>query len=91
MAKKNIITMTFEEWEEKYKPVRDAHNEIKFFETYGEDAKVVSKENVLKVWTLLDGDNDKTYLEGGLVHVNRLNYIITAVPREPDDEIVFEY
>jgi len=90
MAKKKV-EITFEEWEEKYTPVKNDQNEIRLYETYGEDETIVDSVNIFRVWTLIDGDDGKTYLVSGKDKVNILNFIITEKLRDFEEEIVFEY
>jgi hypothetical protein len=78
--------MTFEEWEETYKPVAnifDANASVDglMFETYGrelEQVRIVAAWDAGKVWTLLDCDGD-SYISAGMHFVNRLGYFITSV------------
>ena len=79
--------MTWEEWEEQYKPetntlVREAPMDGYMFETYGEEFKYVTsrcKDNAYQLWTVIDS-GDKLYLSMGYHVVNRLGYILTEVP-----------
>ncbi|MGO9468045.1 MAG: hypothetical protein ACLQVF_28260 [Isosphaeraceae bacterium] len=49
------------------------------FETYGDDLAFVRRQNPRTVWTLVDG-GDEDYLLSGYHHVNRVGYLVSAVP-----------
>lgn len=63
------------------------------FETYGNDFQTVLKiykENPLKVWTMVDGD-DGMYLVNGLCYVNRVYYMLTNENAENEfEEYLFD-
>lgn len=51
------------------------------FETYGEDIEHVLQvfaKTPARVWTLIDGEQGETLLVNGLLHVNRINYMVTV-------------
>lgn len=79
--------MTFEEWADKYKPIKNwlsKDPDMDTFETYGLELGVVLGVNRFdqnKVWTLIEGDNG-LWVTNGYHLVNRLNYFITEVPYE---------
>ena len=90
------VTMTFEEWLDKYKPVpnylddnasfQDETGRGIMFETYGNDLKyVLSVANTepRRVWTYMDGDTG-TFVGDGYHLVNRIGYFVTEVPCEVD-------
>jgi hypothetical protein len=78
------MRMTFNEWVEKYKPVRTKDGEIYAFETYGSHMKFVSQQEAEKVWTLLDGD----IIICGKRFINRCNYFVTEIPWEEDWTVI---
>jgi hypothetical protein len=53
------------------------------FETFGEELAHVQAQDRNFVWTILDCDG-QILIESGFHFVNRLGYLITAVPTEPD-------
>ena len=84
------MDISYEEWEDKYQPIKDANGDIIFFETYGEDIDIISKTDQEYIWTWVDGGDYSGYVAG--VHfVNRMNYIICSVPWENEDLYVDNY
>lgn len=86
MSKETNITWT--EFEEKYKPIRnelveDAPYNNCMFETFGEEVEKVWKTNILNVWTIFDNDD----VVSGRWRVNRFGYLITEIPRREDEMI----
>ena len=84
---KGKIMMTFEEWHEKYKPIKNhlARGEDRdYFETYDLELGYVlgiADTQPKRVWTYVDGDGG-TYVVDGYHLVNRIYYFITEVPFE---------
>jgi hypothetical protein len=90
------VSMTFEEWLDKYKPINnhldsnasfqdEAGNGI-MFETFGMDLEYVlsiANSEPQRVWTYMDGDIG-TFVGDGYHLVNRIGYFITEVPCEMD-------
>lgn len=78
--------MTWEEWEEQYKP---QYNHITgaggapmdgyMYETYGNELDFVKSSHPCSIWTILDTDGE-LYLSMGYHYVNRYGYILTEVP-----------
>ena len=50
------------------------------FETYGEQLAFVRRQNPRTVWTLVDGDDGNQLLASGDHLVNRVGYLVSAVP-----------
>ncbi len=53
--------MTFEDWEKKYKPLKnhlakDSQIDGLGFETYGEELDFVEKHHLCYIWTVIHGD-----------------------------------
>ena len=71
--------MTFDDWEEKYKPISNPRDGDILFETYEEDMEFVLKQNPACVWTDVDYDG-KNFILSGLHFSNRLGYYVTEVP-----------
>lgn len=89
-------TMTFEEWEEEFVPIKnhlgknpsfqDENGEGIMFETFDIELGYVLGVNSVasqKVWTYVDGDGG-TYVVDGYQLVNRIGYFITQNPRQDD-------
>jgi hypothetical protein len=54
------------------------------FETYGEELEFVRRQDPLKVWTLVDGDDGDLYVISGPHFVNRVGNLISTVPIAED-------
>ena len=78
--------LSFENWERKYKPIQNPRNTDIFFCTHDEDDIQFLKENqdddALNIWTLMDGEGEELFIDSGYRVVNRIEYMITEVPRE---------
>lgn len=86
------ISMTIEEWEDKYQPMTNHINPEAswngaLYETYGEELEFMNKVDYRHVWTYVDGDDGGTYLVSGRCFVNRIGYIVTANKWDEDDMI----
>ena len=82
------INITWTEFEEKYKPIRNKLVEYAcynncMFETYGKEVEKVRETEILNVWTIFDNDD----IVSGRWRVNRLGYLITEIPRREDEMI----
>jgi len=84
---------TFEDFIQKYKPIKNHLNEDRgyngyAFETFGEELDYICKFNVKQVWTIVSEDNEETYILAGYHYVNRLSYILTEIEWENEDIVV---
>ncbi|CAB4185211.1 hypothetical protein UFOVP1130_15 [uncultured Caudovirales phage] len=99
---KTVLTMTVEQWEDKYKPVMnhldkdaswgtDDEGGVLYDYTGAEGDYVMKVASVQphKVWTWVDGD-DGSYIVDGYHWVNRIGYFITAIPSEFDEDITIK-
>jgi hypothetical protein len=89
---KDYHLLSFKEWEKKYKPIEKSKDWI-FFDTHSEeDLKFLKefqkKNSILNCWTLVDGDDNELYIDSGWRRINRMEYIITEIPRESEDILV---
>jgi hypothetical protein len=92
----NIIS--YEKFVEKYKPIQNTSThegsyDNTAFETYGKDLEVV--DEVLKVtpnniWTLIDCDNEESWIIPGFHFVNRSLYFISENPWTEEDKNTLE-
>lgn len=90
MTTSNLIRLTWEEWEEQFKPIQNHVTKREefngqLFETFGKDLAYVlkiSSQTPSKVWTLFD---NMTIGEGYHL-VNRMGYFITSKPATKDVE-----
>lgn len=77
--------MTYEQWIEIYKPIKNHFNELApldgtMFETFDRELQLVRAANEDHVWTLVEGEDDEWILTNGFHFVNRIGYVISAVP-----------
>jgi len=89
----NILSLkrvfTFDEWVEKYKPVKNQFEETSFegcsFD-YSEDDQweFVKKQNPANIWTMVDAD-DCYIIFPGCHWVNRDSYFVTEKPVQKED------
>ncbi len=84
MSTNEAKTMTEDEWEATYKPIKNhiddnASWNNTMFETYGEEVEFVNAQPYNKVWTWVDGD-EGTYVINGCHLVNRIGYFVCEVP-----------
>ena len=84
-AKNKKDTISMEEWENDYCPVRNGNEDDPFngfmFETYGADMLLVNSMDENRVWTAVDSDG-KIFIIPGLHKVNRVGYFITKLTFE---------
>lgn len=87
----NVVAISEEQFWEQFKPIKNPHdNNASYngcmFETFGieHDAVIKANEaNPLTVWTIQDC-NGLLVIGEGYHFVNRMGYLITEVPAEPD-------
>ena len=84
------ITMTDEEWEEQFRPIKNhlathgAGNGCGF-ETYGEEIEFVRQfADKNRVWTVIEGDDGSAWICEGMRLVNRLWFFVTEEPYDPN-------
>ncbi len=87
IPKENIKMMvldSIDEFDKVFKPIQNPETECCFhFETYGDEYNIVvanHKINPATVWTVVDGDYDKMYVQNGLWLCDRVMHIITEIP-----------
>ena len=91
----NILSVeqvyTFDEWVEKYKPIKNEFEEYGSFDgcvfDYSEDDQweFVKKQNPENIWTMVD-DDDTYIVIWGCHWVNRFYYLVTEKPVEQEDK-----
>lgn len=86
-----MITMTWGEWETKYRPIRNPNSKDDgfwghMFETFGEDLDHLQNTKLpnTQYWTMVDGGGVYYDLVSGAQWVDRLGYFITEEPWEED-------
>jgi hypothetical protein len=91
--------MTLEEFEDEFKPMSNhlvpgaAYNGYAF-ETYGPELTYVQElaaKHPGKVWTVVDGDDNSSWLVSGLHFVNRVFYVITNVATAEGEDFEIPY
>ena len=86
------MLITYEEWEEKYKPINNPRGGDIAFDTHNEEDIKFLRDNqskdALNIWTLVDGDDGKLFIDSGYRFVNRLEYYITEVSRKSKEDYV---
>ena len=86
------MTMTYEEWVERYEPLEDSLGDTMTFETYGTDLGLVKGSVKEHVWTLIESGAEsknghfKEYVVAGFHYVNRMKYLLTRLPWETGTE-----
>ncbi len=86
----NVIQMTEDEFDATYPLLTNHLNPHAswgfsgeggcLFETYGEELDFVRSQPPETVWTLVDGDDGDQYVISGYHLVNRIGYLVSAVP-----------
>lgn len=84
-------TIDYDDWLANFKPqINQFDGNASFdgmmFETYGAELEYVSRQEPNRIWTIIDSDeSDVPLVINGFHQVNRIGYLITAVP-SPDGE-----
>lgn len=81
-----ITEIDYDVWFEKYRPITNKFDEIRIFETYGEDMEFLQQQDYHHVWTFISGDGD--CITNGFGYVDRLCYYMTEVPWEGEDTMI---
>jgi len=87
LVPKDIGTISFENWFEAYKPVKNPNNEASdgreyLYDTDPNDMLYVAAAfhaDQYTVWTMIE-EEDNFYIISDLHYVNRLGYFITEIP-----------
>lgn len=85
----DFIEMSFDEWCDKYKPIKNQFDENAsfdgcMFETYGDEVEFVKQAGNGHIWMYGDGDDGGSYIWNGWGFVNRIGYFVTEIPFTPD-------
>ena len=85
-----FIELTEDEFDERYPLVPNHINPSAgwavgegggcLFETFGDEFAFIRRQDPLKVWTLMDGEDGDMYVVNGLHFVNRVGYLLSTVP-----------
>jgi hypothetical protein len=76
--------MTFDQWVAEYQPIKnpiDPNSSYDgcLFETYGPEWDFVRQQPLLKIWTLIETD-EQMVICSGIHFVDRLGYFVTLNP-----------
>lgn len=87
------MIISYDEWKEKYIPcynklTLDGPYENQMFETYGEALDFVKESNNELIWTLIDGENNNSWIIPGFHIVDRIGYFICQIAWTNEDIIV---
>lgn len=87
--------MTYFEWIEKFKPVKNHLNENAsmdgmMFETFGDELDFVRSRRNSRIWTIMTGDEDEWLICDGYHIVNRIGYLVTEESSEGDLEVLVD-
>jgi len=90
------LQLTWEEFEAQFKPIKNPINEDAaldgfMFETYEPEVTIVKSTDPLKIWTYGDGDDNCSLISEGWHYVNRLGYVLTEVPFDPNCTYEIDY
>jgi hypothetical protein len=82
---------TFDEWVEKYKPLKNHIEESNTyegyaFETYGEELEFIREQEPEKIWTLVENGTDMSFVAFGMRWVDREFYFTSSVPVQEEDK-----
>ena len=86
-----VTVLTEEQFDERF-PLVTNHLDTNaacdgcMFETYGAELDFVRQQNPDCIWTLLTDDDGLLCLSSGYHFVNRLGYLISTVPFNPDQD-----
>jgi hypothetical protein len=83
-------TITFENFEETYKPIKnpfvqDSSYDGCMFETYGVELAHVKEQDNKNIWTIINCENEESWIIPGFHFVNCFGYFITEIPWESED------
>jgi hypothetical protein len=87
------MIISYDEWKEKYIPcynklTLDGPYENQMFETYGEALDFVKESNNELIWTLIDGENNNSWIIPGFHIVDRIGYFICQIAWTDEDILV---
>jgi hypothetical protein len=86
---KRAYNLSFEEWKEKYKPMRNPFLNSDYFDFVSDEEKeFIRKQNLLTVWTYGSGDFGGQYIWNDWHTVGRFGYYVTEVPYRKGDMII---
>lgn len=83
-------TISFEIFKETYKPqknpfVQDSSYDGYMFETYGIELAHVREQDNKNIWTIINCENEESWIIPGYHIVDRFGYILCNIPWESED------
>lgn len=84
------MTITYEKFVETYKPIKnhiiqDAPYNGCMFETYGIELAHVREQDNKNIWTIINCENEESWIIPGYHIVDRFGYILCNIPWESED------
>ena len=84
------MTITYEIFEETYKPIKnpfvqDSSYNGCMFETYGVELAHVREQDNKNIWTIINCENEESWIIPGFHFVDRFGYFITEIPWESEN------
>ena len=84
------MIITFEIFEETYKPIKnpfvqDSSYNGCMFETYGVELAHVREQDNKNIWTIINCENEESWIIPGFHFVDRFGYFITEIPWESEN------
>jgi len=80
------IEMTYSEWVEKYRPLKDSYGDAHLFNSTGTDLEFLRKQFRVTIWTAISSGS-RDYIRNDVKLVNRIGFYVTEIPWIEDDEI----
>jgi len=84
---------SWNEWSAEYRPIYNPRNpRTQMFETYGQDAKLLSLIRTDKIWTMIQAEDNEMRIAPGFRIANRMGYLVTEVSwvRVTDETVILE-
>ena len=83
------------QFEETYKPqknpfVQDSSYDGCMFETYGVELAHVREQDNKNIWTIINCENEESWIIPGFHFVDRFGYFITEISWLPEDELILQ-
>lgn len=84
------MTITYEKFVETYKPIKnhiiqDAPYNGCMFETYGIELAHVREQDNKNIWTIINCENEESWIIPGYHIVDKFGYILCNIPWESED------
>lgn len=88
-------TIDYGQFEETYKPrknpfVQDSSYDGCMFETYGVELAHVREQDNKNIWTIINCENEESWIIPGFHFVDRFGYFITEISWLPEDELILQ-